>query len=56
LSPLDQLRRIAEIEFAGIVVQADALGAKLRVLLTDTSYIDIWVSRKLDGQFAPVDH
>lgn len=51
MSSLDQLRRIAEVEFANIVVQADTLGAKLRVLLTDTSYVDVWVSRKLRGRF-----
>jgi hypothetical protein len=51
LSSLAQLRRIAEVEFADIVVQTDILGAKLRVLLADTSYIDVWVSRKLSGRF-----
>ncbi len=51
MNPLDRLRRIVEIEFAAIVVQTDALGTKLRVLLTDTSYVDVWVSRKLEGRF-----
>ena len=51
MSSLAQLRRIAEVEFAAIVVQTDMLGAKLRVLLTDTSYVDIWVSRTLSGRF-----
>ena len=51
MPPLDLLRRIAEVEFAAIVVQTDVLGAKLRVLLTDTSYVDVWVSRKLHGRF-----
>jgi hypothetical protein len=51
VSSLAQLRRIAEVEFAAIVVQTDILGAKLRVLLTDTSYIDVWVSRTLSGRF-----
>ncbi|MCL7454740.1 MAG: DUF6516 family protein [Anaerolineae bacterium] len=51
MSSLDHLRRIAEVEFADIVVQADRLGAKLRVLLTDTSFVDVWVSRKLRGRF-----
>ena len=51
MSPLDQIRRIAEIEFAAIVVQTDFLGSKLRVLLTDTSYVDVWASRKLVGRF-----
>ena len=51
MSTFDQIRRIAEVEFAAIVVQTDILGAKLRVLLTDTSYVDVWVSRKLSGRF-----
>ena len=51
MSSLAQLRRIAEVEFAAIVVQTDMLGAKLRVLLTDTSYVDVWVSRTLSGRF-----
>ena len=51
MSSLDRLRRIAEVEFSDIVVQTDVLGAKLRVLLTDTSYIDVWVSRRLSGRF-----
>jgi len=51
LNPLERLRRIAEVEFAAIVVQADVLGSKLRVLLTDTSYMDVWASRKLSGRF-----
>jgi hypothetical protein len=51
VSSLAQLRRIAEVEFAAIVVQTDILGAKLRVLLTDTSYIDVWFSRTLGGRF-----
>ena len=51
MSSLAQLRRIAEVEFASIVVQTDLLEAKLRVLLTDTSYVDVWVSRTLSGRF-----
>ena len=51
MSSLAQLRRIAEVEFAAIVVQTNMLGAKLRVLLTDTSYIDVWVSRTLGERF-----
>jgi hypothetical protein len=51
LSSLAQLLRIAEVEFAAIVVQTDVMGAKLRVLLTDTSYVDVWLSRTLSGRF-----
>jgi hypothetical protein len=51
LTSLDALSRIAEIEFADIVVQTDLIGSKLRVLLTDGSYVDVWSSRKLVGRF-----
>ena len=47
MSSLAQLRRIADVEFATIVTQTDVLGAKLRILLMDTSYVDVWVSRTL---------
>ncbi len=49
--PLEALRRIAEVEFASIVIQTDLIGAKLRVLLSDTSYIDVWASHKLPDRF-----
>jgi hypothetical protein len=51
LNPFDLLRRIAEVEFAAIVVQTDCLESKLRVLLTDGGYVDVWVARKLSGRF-----
>lgn len=51
MNDLDSLRRMAEVEFAAIVAQTDLIGAKLRVLLTDSSYIDVWVSRKLVARF-----
>jgi hypothetical protein len=51
LSSRDQLARIAEVEFGDIVVQTNVLGSKLRVLLIDSSYIDVWVARKLTGRF-----
>ncbi len=51
MNSLETLQRIAEVEFATIVVQTDLLGVKLRILLTDTSYIDVWASRKLPGRF-----
>ena len=51
MNPLEPLRRIAEVEFAAIVAQTDVVGSKLRVLLTDSSYVDVWASRKLNGRF-----
>jgi len=51
LIPIQVLRRIAEIEFSHIVVQTDLIGAKLRVFLVDSSYVDVWASQKLSGRF-----
>ncbi|MEJ2210557.1 MAG: DUF6516 family protein [Anaerolineae bacterium] len=51
MSTLDVLARIAEIEFSNIVVQTDLLGSKLRLLLVDSSYVDVWASRKLEERF-----
>ncbi|MBN1876417.1 MAG: hypothetical protein JXA33_19490 [Anaerolineae bacterium] len=51
MTPLEPLRRIAEVEFANIVVQTDTLGAKVRVLLIDTSYVDVWASRTSNLRF-----
>ena len=51
MNTLDLLGRIAEVEFGEIVRQTNFLGAKLRILLTDASYIDVWVSRTLSNRF-----
>jgi hypothetical protein len=51
LTTLEKLQRIAEIEFAVITVQTNFFGSKLRILLVDDSYIDVWASRKLSGRF-----
>lgn len=48
---LDDLRRIAEIEFSDIVTDSQPLGEKLRLFLTDGSYVDVWLSRKLSDRF-----
>ncbi len=47
----ETLARIAEIEFSQIVIDSQSLGAKLRLFLTDASYVDVWVSRTLNGRF-----
>lgn len=48
---LEVLARIAEIEFASIVVDSAIIGEKLRVFLKDSSVIDVWVSRTLQNRF-----
>lgn len=51
MTSLKRIQRIAELEFPDIVVQTDRMGPKLRVLLNDTSYADVWISVKLIGRF-----
>ncbi len=51
MNSLEIVQRIADVEFASIVTQTDLLGVKLRILLTDTSYVDVWASCKLQGRF-----
>jgi hypothetical protein len=48
---LHDLRRIAEIEFGHLVVDSHPLGEKTRLFLSDGSYIDLWLSRRLQERF-----
>ena len=48
---LGEIRLIAEVEFAPIVDYAEPMGAKLRLVLSDSSHVDVWLSRKLKGRF-----
>jgi hypothetical protein len=48
---LDDLQRIAEVEFATLMIDSQPLGEKLRLFLTDGSYVDLWLSRKLSDRF-----
>ena len=50
---VERLREIAEVEFAGIVVEAFIPAVnELRVILTDGSFVDIWFSLKLAGRYS----
>ncbi len=49
--PLDSLRRIAEVEFADMVIQAESMGSTARLFLVDGSHVDVWATRKLEGRF-----
>ena len=50
---IQRLREIAELEFADIVVEALIPDVnELRVILTDGSFVDIWVSLKLAGRYS----
>ena len=46
---LNELQRIAELEFSTIVVDSQLVGEKLRLYISDESLIDVWVARKRHG-------
>jgi hypothetical protein len=48
---LNDLCRIGEIEFGHLVVDSQPLGEKARLFLNDGSYIDLWLSRRLQERF-----
>lgn len=48
-----QLREIAEVEFSDIVAEALILDVnELRIMLSDSSFVDIWFSLKLYGRYS----
>ena len=49
---LAELERIAREEFADIVVDVFRIDAKLRLLMSDDSYLDFWWSEVQEGRFA----
>lgn len=48
---LDDLQRVAQIEFSHLLVDALTIGEKVRLFLTDSSYIDLWISIRLTERF-----
>lgn len=48
---INDLKKIAEIEYAGIVKNTLILDYKLRIILIDNSFIDINLSQKLPKKF-----
>ncbi len=48
---LEDIARIAEVEFAEIVESVEITGTKLRIVLRDESFVDVWVSIKLKDRF-----
>lgn len=48
---IDDLKRIAEVEFADIVKEVFLITYKLRIILVDDSFIDVNLSRKLPDKF-----
>lgn len=52
MADLPALRQIAEADYADIVVGARIVDVKLRVVFTDSSYLDFWWSLEIPGRFA----
>lgn len=48
---IDDLRKIAEIEFADIVKETLIVDYKLRIFLIDNSFIDVSLSHRLPDKF-----
>lgn len=48
---VDEIKRIAEIEFADIVKNTYQIDYKLRILLINNSFIDVNLSQKLSDRF-----
>ena len=48
----EELAKIAEAEFADVVLGWKIEGGKLRLFITDDSFVDIWFSQRLEGRFA----
>jgi hypothetical protein len=48
---IEDLARIAAIEFADIVDSTEIIGTKLRIMLIKDGFVDVWLSRKLKDRF-----
>lgn len=48
---LDELTRIAEVEFSAVVIGVQVMEPKRRIFLRDGSFVDVWVSVKLAERF-----
>jgi len=46
------LKRIVNIEYSEIVKYSDVSDGKLRIYLVDSSFIDIWFSKKIEGRYS----
>jgi len=52
MAKLEDLRRVAEVEFAAIVKDSIPMEFKLRAILLDGSFVDIFLSERLPNKFA----
>ena len=49
---IDDLKRIAEVEFKNIVKESFFIGYKARFILIDNSFIDVHLSQKISDKFS----
>ena len=49
---LYKIKRIVDIEYAQVVVSSEIFHDKLRIFITDGSFVDIWFSTKIPGRFS----
>jgi len=51
MAKIEEIKRIAEIEFADVVKDIYQIGYKLRIMLTKKGFIDVHLSQKLSDKF-----
>lgn len=49
---MNNLKQIAEIEFEEIVRQVEVGFNRMRIILYDTSFIDVWYSANVEGRYS----
>lgn len=47
MADINVIKRIADTEFADIVINTDLIDYKLRIILRNRSFIDVYLSQKL---------
>lgn len=47
-----RLKQIVEIEFEDIATQVEIGLNRMRIILTDTSFIDVWYSLNIEGRYS----
>ena len=51
MASIDDLKRVAEVEFSDIVKETFPITYKLRIILTDNSFLDVNLSKRLPNKF-----
>ncbi len=51
MAAIEDIKRIAEIEFFDIVKSTSQIDFKLRIILINNSFVDVYLSQKLPDKF-----